>query len=186
MSQQTSFRADVDLIALARTVLTDAGYVHELAESGDVLLAENAYAFVALTASPTISDLAIAETAVAALLQDRLAGADIGPKRWDAYLVLLSQETPHEQGEGVHWLFDINYDTRGFRRIARAGVEATIHSVRNALTPFVEPVRLEDAGLLGDSLDSLAAALTAHEIGREIATRAVDVFRQGGRLDDAL
>ena len=133
-----------------------------------------------------MADLIAAEPFVEDLLHSCLAEADVGPKVWDAYVVLLTQERPADQGDGSLPLFDINYDTRGFRRIARAGVEATNRGVRNALISFVRPIRLGDAGITSDPLQALSLALVTHGLAESIATRAVDIYQQGGQLDDAL
>ena len=186
MIENGDVRVDEDLLALARTVLAESGFVLELAESEKVLLAENAFAIIALAATPTLADLLSAEAALEALLKTRIANANVGPKLWDAYLVLLTQESPQGQGGVYQQLFEINYDTHEFRRIARVGVGLTIREVRNALTPFVEPVRLKEAGLSADPLDALPASLGRHGVDRDVAMRAVEVFRQGGRLDDVL
>lgn len=186
MSEQADFRVDEDLLALARTVLAESGFVAELVHSETVLLAENQFAIVALAATPTLADLLAAEATVESFLRARIAEANVGPKVWDAYLVLLTQDSSQSPGRNYQRLFEINYDTHEFRRIARVGVGPTFREVRSALTPFVEPLRLDEAGLSVDPLDSLPAALNRHGIDMDIAERAVDIFRQGGRLDDAL
>ncbi|MDF1597515.1 MAG: hypothetical protein P1T08_15660 [Acidimicrobiia bacterium] len=188
MMAEPTFRADPDLAAIAREVLSTEGFAHEsIGEAAaGILLAENRYFIIALAATPTISDLLIAEPIVERTVSERIEAANVGPKLWDAYVVLLTQERPSEEGSASRPLFGINYDTRGFRRIARAGVEPTIRGVRNALTPFVQPVRLEDAGLMDDPFDSLATALVKHGIEPELASRSVEIFQQGGRIDDAL
>lgn len=186
MIDNADFRIDEDLLDLARTVLTESGFVAELTQSETVLLAENQFAIVALAATPTLADLLVAEAPVEALLRTRMAEADVGPKIWDAYLVLLTQESSQSQGRTYQRLFGINYDTHEFRRIARVGVGLTLRDVRNALTPFVEPLRLNEAGLSVDALDSLPVALNRHGISIDVAERAVEIFRQRGRIDDAL
>ena len=120
------------------------------------------------------------------MLHSNVEREGIGPKLWDAYVVLLTQERPSDQRDGLRPLFKINYDTRGFRRMARAGVEPTIRGVRNALTPFVEPVRLEDTGLATPPLVALVAALITHGVNESVAGRAIEIYKQGGRLGDAL
>ncbi len=188
MTEARGFRTDEHLFALARTVLSDAGFTQkEVAlHNAAVLLAENAYCIVALATTPTVDDLIAAEPQVEALLHSNVEREGIGPKLWDAYVVLLTQERPSDQRDGLRPLFKINYDTRGFRRMARAGVEPTIRGVRNALTPFVEPVRLEDTGLATPPLVALVAALITHGVNESVAGRAIEIYKQGGRLGDAL
>ena len=188
MSEIRGVRTDEDLFALARNVLAEAGFAQEEVKLQDaaVLLAENAYSIIALAATPTMDDLVAAEPHMEGLLHKSIEGADVGPKLWDAYVVLLTQERPSEQGSGLGPLFNINYDTHGFRRIARAGVEPTIRGVRYALTPFVKLVSLEDVGLATPPLVALSAALISHGVDESVATRSVAIYQRGGRIDDAL
>lgn len=188
MTTPPSFRSDPDLLAMAREVLASQGFVHEEVDEtdGGILLAEDPYFIIGLAATPTIADLLSAEPVVEKTIGDRMQAVDVGPKRWDAYVVLLTQERPSDEGSATRPLFGINYDTRGFRRIARAGVEPTIRGVRNALTPFVQPVRLEEAGLASDPFDSMTEALVRHGVDSELAVRSVEVFQQGGRISDAV
>ena len=187
MSEQARFRIDVDLHAIAQNVLDDAGFTTEtLVDDGGCLLAENEYSILGVVAVPTLVDLLNAEPVIGGLLQGRIDISDVGPKLWDAYVVLLTQERLADEGEGMLPLFGINYDTRGFRRIARTGVQPTIRAVRSALSPFVEPVRLREAGLAVDPLASLSEALVNNGVLGDLATRAVQVYREGGRLDDVL
>lgn len=181
------FQTDNNVLELVQKVLSQAGYTTEkVAHKGTVLLAENAYFVIALTATTTIDGLLIAESQVEELLHDRIKGVDLGPKRWDAYVVLLTQEQPTEEGEGLQPLFSIAYDTQSFRRITRVEVRPTIRGVRNALTPFIEPVRLEDAGLSDPPLESMVAALVRNGVEKDLVSWAVDTYREGGRLHDTL
>ena len=108
MTEVQGFRTDEDLFALARNVLSEAGFAQEEVELQDtaVLLAENEYCIVALAATPTMDDLVAAEPHLEAYLNKGVGGADIGPKIWDVYVVLLTQEKPSEQGSGFLPLFD--------------------------------------------------------------------------------
>ena len=188
MTEVQGFRTDEDLFALARTVLSEAGFAQEKVKLQDtaVLLAENEYCIVALAATPTMDDLVAAEPHLEAYLRKGVEDADIGPKLWDVYVVLLTQEKPSEQGSGLLPLFTINYDTRGFRRIARVGIEATTQGVRNALISFVEPVKLENRELTTAPLVALSDELISYGIEESVATRAVEIYQTGGQLDDAL
>lgn len=182
------FRTDVDVFAMARRILPEAGYVTETVtlQEESVLLAENAYSLIALAATATIEDLFVAEPLVEALLQTRIEGVDVGPKLWDAYVVLLTREVAGEDGRGLRPLFSINYDTRGFRRIARVGVEATVRGVRNALAPFVEPIQLEHMTVLADPLRIMSTVLVNHGVEESLAIRSIEIFKQGGNLDDVI
>ena len=138
MTEAQGFRTDEDLFALARKVLSDAGFAQKEVKLQDVavLLAENAYCIVALAATPTVDDLIAAEPQVEALLHTSVERVGIGPKLWDAYVVLLTQERPSDQRGGLRPLFNINYDTRGFRRMARVGVDANYPRSTQRPHPF--------------------------------------------------
>src|SRR5690554_307514 len=84
---------DSDLLLLARDVLREAEFaVEEVAGETEILLAENRYFVVAVAATPTIDQLLLAEGTTEAALAKRLAESDAGPKLWDSYVVLLTQE----------------------------------------------------------------------------------------------
>jgi hypothetical protein len=168
-------------------VLADEGYSVEDIEAGlSVLLAENRYFVIAVVAVPTISQVLVAEGMAEAILLDRVASSDAGPKRWDAYLILLTQEQSPESGAAARELFTINYDTAGLRRIVHTDVAPRLSSVRRALAPFVRPITLDDPSIATDPFESLLEALAERGVERDLATRAVTAFRQGVRLVDAL
>ena len=182
------FRTDPDVFAIAQRILPEAGYVTEVDAYGNesILLAENAYSIIGLAATATINDLYMAEPLVEALLQTRIDRVEIGTKLWDAYIVLLTREIAGETAMSLGHLFSINYDTRGYRRLARIGVEPTIRGVRNALTPFVAPVELEDVSLLEDPLTAMSEALISHGVDESLTRRAIEIFQQGGDLGDVI
>lgn len=183
----TSLTSDSELLYLAKAVLDGEGFaVEEHAdESLNILLAENAWFVLAVTAVATIQDLEEAESRVEAILAARMNTADIGPKRWDAYLVLLTRERLLE-GTDSRGIFEINYDTRAIRRIARADVGASLADVRYALAPFVAPIELRDPMASRDALEMLVDALVSEGTDGDVAGRAVLAFRQGGVIDDAI
>ena len=179
--------SDRELLALARRVLSGERYAVEESQDGvGILLAENRYFVIGVVATATLRELTIAESFAEAVLSERMNAADTGPKRWDAYLVLLTQEKTSDDSETARLLFRINYDTSRVRRIAHSGVSPTLASVRNALTPFVAPVAVDDELIAGDAFASILKALTARDIQRNLAERAVGGFRQGADLDDIL
>ena len=188
MTDSGGFRTDTELFGLATSLFDEAGFAQEeiALPEGRVLLSENPYSIVALAATQTLRDLVAAEPHVAALLRERLRGVDVGPRLWDTYLVLLTQERPSDEGAGLEPLFGFAYDTRGSRRIARVDVEPTMHGVRRALTAFVAPPRLTSAGLETAPFEALARALVSRGVDSATASRAVAAYRQGGRLEDVL
>lgn len=179
--------SDRELVALARRVLNDEQYAVEESHDGvELLLAENRYFVIGVVATATLRELMLAEPLGESVLTDRMKAADPGPKRWDAYLVLLTQERSPDDSETARQLYSINYDTSCVRRIAHSGVAPTVAAVREALTPFVAPVKLDDEGMATDAFASMTDALTARGIDRGLADRALTGFRQGAELDDIL
>lgn len=182
-----SIRADAELLALARAVLVDEGYaVEDVAEDGvPLILAENRYFVLGVVTAATIAQIVVAEGWAEEFLAARLRSADIGPKVWDAYLILLTQERLPEGSSATQELFEINYDTRGIRRIVHTDVFPRLADVRNALTPFVAPIELDDPAIGSSAFESFVESLVARGIDREVAVRAVTAFRQGADIVDA-
>jgi len=181
-------RADAELLGLARAVLVDEGFsIEDVPDDGlPLLLAENRYFIVCVTTAATINQLILAEGRAEEVLVERLRAADVGPKVWDAYLILLTQERLAEGGPATRELFDINYDTRAIRRIVHSGVYPTLAEVRNALTPFVAPVELDDPTIATSPFESFIEALVGRGIDRDVAVRAVTAGRQGADIVDAI
>jgi hypothetical protein len=178
---------DGDLLAVAEVVLSAQGYfVEKLDDPMDWLLAENAYFVVAVVASHTIQDLRIAQGPAEEALAERLTAASIGPKKWDAYLVLLTQEKSPEDDLTTRELYAINYDTTRLRRIAHTGVSVTSESVSHALAPFVAPLEGSASDIHEEPFSRLLAALEARGVDRDLADRAIAAFEQGASLDDVL
>jgi len=189
MSDETqSVQVDAELLGLARAVLESEGYsIEDVADDGlPLLLAENRFFIICVVTAATIGQLIVAEGRVEGALAERLQAADVGPKVWDAYLVLLTQERLPEGGGATRALFDINYDTRAIRRIAHSGVYPTMAEVRTALTPFVTPMELDDPTIAVDPFKPFIEALVGRGIDREVAVRAVTASRQGASVVDAL
>ena len=136
MTEVQGFRTDEDLFALARNVLSEAGFAQEEVKLQDtaVLLAENEYCIVALAATPTMDDLVAAEPHLEAYLHKGVEGADIGPKIWDIYVVLLTQENPSEQGSGLLPLF--NNQLRHTRLSANGARWDRGHHPRSSQRPY--------------------------------------------------
>lgn len=180
-------RSDEDLLHIAKTVLSEQGFhVESVSGSVDLILAEDNYFVVAIAAMNTTRDLILAESVAFEALAHRIDAATLGPKKWDTYLVLLTQEKSAEDDEVTRDLYSINYDTSRLRRIAHTGVDATPEAVRHALAPFVEPVASSASAAQADALESLLSVLITRGVDRELAQRAVTAFEQGASLDDVL
>ncbi len=180
--------SDDELLALARTVFVEQEYAVEDVSTGDLnfLLAENAYFLVGVVTTPTLAQLLLAEGLVEGALSDRLSAGDAGPKVWDAYLVLLTQERSPETALVTKGLFEINYDTARLRRIAHAGVDLNKDAVMAVLAPFVAPAELENPLITENPFQLMIRVLASHGIEKQLAQRAVDAFEQGVPLGNVL
>lgn len=180
-------RSDDELLLIARTVLQEQGFhVETVTEGIDLVLAENRYFVVAVAATSTIRELILAEPVAFGALAQRTESATLGPKKWDTYLVLLTQERSPEEEAVTRELYAINYDTSRLRRIAHTGVDPTPDAVRHALAPFIEPAVSATAAVEADPFVSLLRTLVSRGVDPELAQRAVTAFEQGAMLDDVL
>lgn len=186
-SEIPSVRSDDELLLLSTAVLSQHGFHVEAIKQGiDLILAENAYFVVAVAATNTIPDLILAESVAFDAIASRIDSATLGPKKWDTYLVLLTQDKSAEDDDMTRALYAINYDTSRLRRIAHTGVDATPEAVGHALAPFVTPVAQETSARQTDPVDSLLRALLSRGVDEQLAHRAITAFEQGAELDDVL
>lgn len=178
-------RSDRDLLLLMEAVLLEQGFQVEHADQGiDLLLAENRYFVIAAAAMNTINNLINAEPIAVEALASRVDSATLGPKKWDTYVVLLTQEKSGEDDQVTHDLYKINYDTALLRRIAHTGVAPTREDVERALAPFMHPKRSASEEASTDALTLLLQSLVSRGAESDLAHRAINAFRQGAVLDD--
>lgn len=186
-SGSPSPRSDDALLRITKAVLAEQGFQVETVSGGiDLILAENRYFVVAVAAMNTIRDLILAEPIAFEALVRRIESTALGPKKWDTYLVLLTQEKSAEDDGITRDLYAINYDTARLRRIAHTGVDPIPEAVSHALAPFVEPVATTTSAEHADALDSLLRALISRGVDKDLAQRAITAFEQGATLDDVL
>jgi hypothetical protein len=186
-SSLPTVRSDEELLRLSHAVLSHHGFHVETIKQGiGLILAENAYFVVAVAATNTIPDLILAESVAFDAIAQRLDSATLGPKKWDTYLVLLTQDKSSEDDDMTRALYAINYDTSRLRRIAHTGVDATPEAVGHALAPFVTPDAPATSVRQTDPVDSLLRALISRGVDEDLAHRAITAFEQGAALDDVL
>lgn len=188
MPQDLHPTVDRTLLRLVEEVLRSEQYeVLALASAEGappMVLAENTYFMVAATAVATVQDLPLAEPYLVSRLSEVTANA--GPKRWDAYALVLTQQEAIGSDSDTSRLFELAYDTSRARRIVHVGVKPDLESVRRAVIPFIPPPSFVAEDLLNDPLDQVQNELVGRGIGPDIVTRAVEVYRAGGKLSDAL
>jgi hypothetical protein len=173
------------LLRDADTLLREAGFSTSRSDvaGGELpsLLAEDRFFVIAVVAAATLDEAWRGEPFAVNGLLDRLVTANAGAKRWDAYVVLLAAD-PIETSEQSRRVVDLQYNTRGVRRIVATGV-ADRDSLAVALRPFL-PLPQTSAGGLGNALDELVDQLILNGVPADTAPRYVAAFAQQGTLDD--
>lgn len=180
---------DSELLHIAKGVLETHGFAVESSPttSGvDLVLAENPYFVVGVAAIKTIHELLTYEGLAETSLANRLDNSAIGPKKWDGYLVLITQERSSDEDDTTRDLYAINYDTARVRRIAHTGVDPTPEAVAHALAPFIAPSDATSSEIQDDPFVALVDALASRGVSRDFANRAAAAFEQGASLDDVL
>lgn len=179
---------DDELLALAAETLRSEDFQVAQTEQDGLMsvIAENHYFIVSVLAASTVDQLLQSEEAVVTSLIRRMKEAELGPKIWDAYVILLTQELMVDSGEHTEEIFALNYDTMSVRRIAHAGVSPTMADVRRALAPFVRPVELDDESVSEDPAGEFIAALIDRGVSSDLANQAVSVHMRGGKIDDVI
>jgi hypothetical protein len=174
------------LLGSADAILRDAGFITRrtilAGSSAPCLFAEDAFFVIAVVAARRLSDATRLESFAAADLLERLAASPFGGKRWDAYVVVLSEETLPADSEHARNLVDLQYNTRGVRRLIAMGV-SDVASLSSALRPFL-PLPDPAPGGLSDALEDLTEQLVVNGIDRDLAERYIAAFRDTGTLDD--
>jgi hypothetical protein len=146
------------------------------------LLAEDEFFIVAITAADSFKRIREVEAFAATELIELLEKSEVGGKRWDAYLVLLSEDAP-EDPDQRRQLIELQYNTRAVRRLVSLGVTEDPQVIARALRPFLPlPTSTEDG--LPDAFAELAQQLVVNGIEREKAERYVAAFSETGSLDD--
>lgn len=122
-----------------------------------------------------IADLELLESHAAPELSEMLAHGDLGPKRWDAYLVLMASGDSDERGNRE--VIDLQYNTRSLRRIVALGVSADEEAVLTVLATFM-PLPEPPSGGLTSAFTDLIEQLVINGVDRESAESAVDGYQR--------
>lgn len=184
---ETDLRYDPALLALAQRVLKRHGFrIWEglLRDLGDTpwVLAESDDFVLAVVAGRSLSDLELLESHAAPELGEMLTSGDLGPKRWDAYLVLMASGDSGARGKRE--VVDLQYNTRALRRIVALGVSADEDAVLGVLSTFM-PLPDPPAGGLTSAFDELIDQLVINGIERERAEASVQEYRREAPTNDA-
>jgi hypothetical protein len=171
------------LLQIAAALLDKAEFATaklELSVGGhELLLAENPYFIVAVAVSPSISGLRAIDDVASVELARRVAAADIGPKQWDAYLVLLTTQRAATSADDVASLAALAHDTRAVRRLVLTDVQPGTDSLARALRPFL-PLRSAPSSseATADSLSLLREELVTQGLDPTSIGTALRLFRE--------
>ena len=175
------------LLSAAGSVLRENGFdvgTESLEGTPSVwLLAESELFVVGVAAATDLEELRQVEAFAAPQLIRRLApDHGVRGKRWDAYLVLMASRRADEPDD-ARKLIDIEYDTRGLRRLVAVAVEPTSEDIRRVLRPFIPLPEPAPEGL-SDAYADLQEQLVVNGVDDDEATRLVAYFRDRRHLDD--
>lgn len=177
------------LLRTAEAVLLEEHYqvrhVDVDGEVGQFLLAENEFFILGLVATSSLHDLLVVHPLASKRLLELIDASQLGAKRWDVYLVLLTEERVPLDSPAYRSLKEINYDTMGLRRIARAGVGSGADDIQTALRSFLPLPRSRQSEVLVDALRQLELELPSQGVREEDASRAIAHFRSVRTLADA-
>lgn len=176
------------LLSEAARVLqgNDFAVVSELLEGTEAetqwVLAESDLFIIAVVAAQDLSELRKVEAWAAPGLVERITQRQAGSKRWDAYLVLMTQGTVDD--DDARKLVDLEYDTKGVRRVVAVDMEPTNADVRRVLQPFL-PLGEHSGAELQDAFRDLEDQLVVHGVDSTEAQEMVAMFRSQGDLEHA-
>lgn len=165
------------LLGPAALLLRSYGYQTDSAGIGGgatLLLAENDYFALGVAEFEAPAHLSAVEEACASALAKRIS-TEAGPKRWDAYLILLST-TVQDDETMPEAVANIVYNTRFFRRLVRWSVAPESNSLERALRPFL-PFTAAQAGLSTGPVDRLKESMASYGVSRDEADHAIALWR---------
>lgn len=176
-----------ELLAAAASVLRRNSFdvQQETLQGSDAgwLIAESELFVVAVAAARDVEQLRDVESYAAPELIERLRAAPaLGGKRWDAYLVLMASVSADDPADATQPV-NMEYDTRGVRRLVAVAVEPTEDDLRRVLRPFMAlPPPLP--GGLSDAFEDLEEQLVLNGVGEDEAHHVVAAFQDKGHLND--
>jgi hypothetical protein len=177
MTDSDEIASDDELLAIADTVLTSDGYATSSASVGGfpTLLAEDEDNVLIVAALITVRDVLRIEPDISKALTNRLGSVELGPKKWDGYVVLLTAQPG--QSDTTDDLFHLTYNLLQIRRIVRVGVSPTIAGVERALRALLRLPKAADSLGVDDPLSAMQSRLVADGLDPVAVDEAVTAFR---------
>lgn len=181
---------DESLLGIVRELLSIEGFgIRDVEAPGSslrILVAENRFFAAVVAALHTVESLLAAEDHALRFVTNSIRDRGQTPKRWDAYLVLLTQQDSDDNSSSTRDLYSMSYDTHTARRVIHAGVEPTPESVRRALAPFVKPPSVSEQDISRDPLDLLSEELGSSDESIDLIRTAITAHRNGKEVSDVL
>jgi hypothetical protein len=178
---------DPQLLSVARRVLGQQSFRAQEMQFTDLdsvawLLAESESFVLGVVAGQTLDDLVVLEGYVAAALGELVQGSDLGPKRWDSYVVLLAGAGKDQRGSPE--VVRLQYNTRSLRRLVALGTAPHEDAVTAALATFL-PLPNPPPGGLPSAFDELVTKLVVNGIPEARAASVVGDYRSTGEIHGA-
>jgi hypothetical protein len=169
---------DTELFELAEVVLRQYGFdVDRLTTDGiPYLLAEDQDSVLVLTSVVGINDVMAVEPELTRVLAARVATASIESKRWDCYVIVITNARPDERMGAA--ISSVAYNLSDVRRLIRVGVDTTRADVERslrAILPLSGSVGEEE--MLYDPLAALGERLIADGLSAPDVEEAIAAFR---------
>jgi hypothetical protein len=146
-------------------------------DSGQLLLATSPWFIIGIAQFESIADLPTVESEGSFALSEQLA--DVGPLRWDAYLVLLTSGGRADDEMPLS-VAEITYNTQYHRRLIRWDVLPTEDSLATALRPFL-PLPSANVSEPTDPVRSLVNRMQLHGLSSSQAEMSVGQWIVEGR-----
>lgn len=167
------------LLGQSALTLQANGYLtrYVVQDSGQLLLATNPWFIIGIAQFESLADLSTVESEGSFALSEQLG--DVGPLRWDAYLVLLTAgaRTDYEMPVSVA---EITYNTQYHRRLIRWDVLPTEDSISTAFRPFL-PLPNANVSEPTDPVRSLVNRMQLHGLTSEQAEMSIGQWIVEGR-----
>lgn len=153
----------------------DTKYIAQ--DHGQLLLASNRWFIIGIAQFESVADLPSIESSCSIALSEELV--DVGPLRWDAYLLLLTSGA-RDHDELPASVAEITYNTQYHRRLVRWGVLPTEDSTALALRPFL-PLQSANASEPTDPVRQLATRMQLHGLSSDQAEMAIGQWTAEGK-----
>lgn len=176
---ETHIGAPAGLLGQAALTLRANGYAtrYVAQAEGQLLLASNQWFIIGVAQFDSLADLALVESSGSTALSEEMV--DVGPLRWDAYLLLLTSNA-RDHDDVPPSVAEITYNTQYHRRLIKWGVLPTADSISVALGPFLA-LQNGNASEPMDPVRLIATRMQLHGVSADQAESALAEWITDGR-----